>query len=55
MGGEALGSLKAQRPSVGECEGGEVGMCGCMGEFPLRSRGRGDGIGGLWKGNWERG
>ena len=26
MGGEALGPVKAQFPSVGECQGGEVGV-----------------------------
>jgi len=28
-GGEALGPAKAQYPSVGECQGGEVGRAGC--------------------------
>ena len=48
MGGEALGTVKAQCPSVGECQDGEaeVGM--------LVSRGRGDGIGGFRRGNEER-
>jgi hypothetical protein len=32
-------------PSVGECEGGEEGVGGWVGEHPHRSRGRGDGIG----------
>ena len=26
MGGEALGPVEAQCPSVGECQGGEVGV-----------------------------
>ena len=28
MGGEALGPVKALCPSVGECQGGEVGVGG---------------------------
>jgi len=52
--GEALGPAKAQGPSVKECQGREVGRGGWMGEYPLRSRGPGDVIGGLWTGNWER-
>ena len=39
MGGEALGPVKAQCPSVGECQGREAGV----GE--LVSRGSGEGIG----------
>jgi hypothetical protein len=31
MGGEALGPVKVQCPSVGECQGGEEGMGGCVG------------------------
>ena len=31
MGGEALGPVKAQCPSVGECQGGERGVQECMG------------------------
>ena len=38
--GEALGSAKAQCPSVGECQGREAGV----GEHPHRSR-REDGMG----------
>jgi hypothetical protein len=29
MGGEALGHMKAQCPSVGECQGQEAGEGGC--------------------------
>jgi hypothetical protein len=38
MGGEALGSVKALCPSVGECQGQAAGVVG------LVSRGRGEGI-----------
>jgi hypothetical protein len=38
MGGEALGLVKALFPSVGECQGREVG------EHCQRSRGRGNGF-----------
>jgi hypothetical protein len=40
MGGEALGPVKAQCPSVGGCQGGEVGVGGWLGEHPHRSRRR---------------
>ena len=37
-------------------EGGKVEVGGWVEEHPHRSRGREDGIGGLWEGrNWERG
>ena len=49
MEGEALGPVKAGCPSVGECQDREVGVGG------LVSRRRGDGIGGFWRGNQERG
>ena len=49
MGGEALGPVKAQWPSVGECQDREDGVGG------LVSRGREDRIGGFWRGNKERG
>jgi hypothetical protein len=43
MGGEALGPLKTQCPSVGEFEGGEAGVGEWVGgwvvEHPHRSRG----------------
>jgi hypothetical protein len=39
MRGEALGPVKAQCPSVGECQGREVGVDGWVGEHPHRSRG----------------
>jgi len=40
MGGEALGPAKAGPPSVGECQGGEAGRAGWVGEHPHRLRGR---------------
>jgi hypothetical protein len=40
--------MNAQCPSVGECEGVEPGVCGCVGEHLPRSRGMGDDIGGFW-------
>jgi hypothetical protein len=43
MGEEALGPVKAQCPSVGECEDGEAGVGGWVVEQPHRSRGRGMG------------
>ena len=42
-------------PSVRECQGGEMGVGGWVGEHPHRGRGSGDGIGVLQRGNWERG
>jgi hypothetical protein len=55
MGGETLGPGKASCPSVGECQGGEVGVGGRVGEYPHRSREREDGIGDFQRGNQERG
>ena len=49
MGGESLGPGKAPCPSVGERQGGEVGVGGWVGEHPHRSSGREDGIGGFQK------
>ena len=49
MGREALSSVKVLSPSVGECQGQESGVRG------LVSRGSGEGIGGFWRGNQERG
>jgi hypothetical protein len=45
MGGEALGPVKVLCPSIGECQGQEVEVCG------LVSRGREEGIGDLRRGN----
>ena len=41
MGGEALGPVKAQCPSVGECQGRKTGMDGGVGEHPHRGIGMG--------------
>jgi hypothetical protein len=43
---EALGPVMARCPSVRECEGGEVGVGGWVGE----GRRRGYGIRGFWRG-----
>jgi hypothetical protein len=53
MGGEALGPVKAQCPSVGECQGSQMGVGGWVGKHPHRSRG--DRIGGFQRENSERG
>ena len=45
MGGEALGSVKAGCPSVGEFKSGEAGVGGQVGEHPHRRR---------WKEGWDR-
>ena len=49
MAGEALGSVKVLCPSIGECQGQEVGVGG------LVSRGRREGIEGFQRGTQERG
>jgi hypothetical protein len=41
MGGETLGPMMAQCPSVGKCQGGEAGVGGWVGEHPHGSRGEG--------------
>jgi hypothetical protein len=53
MGGEAHGPVKARFLSVGECQGGEVGVDG-FGEHLHRSWVRGAGIGEFQRGNQER-
>jgi hypothetical protein len=53
--GEALDHVKAQFPSVGECQDSEVGGGGWKGDHPHRSRGRRKGIGSIQRGNQERG
>lgn len=55
MGGVVLGPVKAQCPSVGEWQGRQAGVDGCVREYPHRGRGRGDEIVGLKRGNWEGG
>jgi hypothetical protein len=49
MGGEAFGTVKVLCPSIGECQGQEVGV------GALVSRGRREGIEGFRRGNQERG
>ena len=44
MKGEDLGPLKVQSSSVGECQAGEVGVVGWVGEHPHRSREGGIGV-----------
>jgi hypothetical protein len=39
--GEALGSMKAQCPSVEECQRSEVELCGRLGKYHHRSRAMG--------------
>ena len=39
MRGEALGSGKAQCPSIKKCLGDEAGVCGRVVEHPYKSRG----------------
>jgi hypothetical protein len=48
MGGEALCPVKALCPTVGECQDQEVGV------GRLVSRDKGEGIGGVQRGNQER-
>ena len=60
MGGEALGPEKAPWSCEGlmlQCRGmvEQLGRNGWVGEHTHRSRVREDGIGGLQRGNWERG
>jgi hypothetical protein len=53
LGGEALAPGKALCPNIGECQGGEAGVIGCIGDHPHRNSERGNGIGGFYGGNWE--
>jgi hypothetical protein len=55
MGEEALGSVRAQCPSVRECKGGEAGVGRWVRAHPHRSRRRGDGIGGSLLGGIRKG
>jgi hypothetical protein len=41
VGQEAFDPVKAQCPSVGECQGGKAGVGGWLGEHSHRRRGRG--------------
>jgi hypothetical protein len=54
MGGEAQGSVKARYSIIVDYQGRDAGMRGWVGEHPNRSRGKGDGIGGLQRRNQER-
>jgi hypothetical protein len=45
MGGETLGLVRALCPSVGECQGQEMGVGGVV------SRGSREEIGSFWRGN----
>ena len=49
MEGQVLGPEKVLCSSIGECQGHKTGMGG------LVSRGRGERIGGFWRGNQGRG
>ena len=53
MRGENLGPGKDPCPSVGECQGREMGVGGLVGEHPHRSRRREHRIGGFWRGIQE--
>jgi hypothetical protein len=48
MGGNALGPVKVLCPSIGECQGQDVGVGG------LVNRGSSKGIGGFKRGNQKR-
>jgi len=48
MGKDALGSVKAKYPSVGECSGGEAGMRR-SGSTLIEAEGEGMGLGDLWR------
>ena len=55
IGGEILGSVRAQCPSVGECQGREAELVGWVGEHPHKSREREDAIKGFVKGKLGKG
>jgi hypothetical protein len=40
MGGDVLGPVKSQSPSVGECQGAEVGVSGWVGKTLMMDAGR---------------
>jgi hypothetical protein len=54
VGGEAHGPVKVRCLSEGECQDREAGVGGWVGEYPHRSRGREDSIGGFQRGNLVR-
>ena len=47
VGGEALGPVAAQCPSIGRCQGGEVVVGEQVEEHPHGGKGRGDKFGGV--------
>jgi hypothetical protein len=53
MGGESPVPVKTRGPSLGECQGGEVGGGMWVGEVSHRSRKSENEIGGLQRGNWK--
>jgi hypothetical protein len=55
LGGEILGSVEAEFPSVGECKGREAGVGRQVGRHPHRGRGMEEGVGGLWGGGTGKG
>jgi hypothetical protein len=55
MEGEALDLVNVQCTNVGECQGGEATLGGWVGEYPHRSKGRGDRIGGFHGGGPGKG
>jgi hypothetical protein len=55
MGEEALGPMKVQCSSEGECKGRKVGMGGWVGVYPHRSRRKGYGIVGFCGGKSGKG
>jgi hypothetical protein len=46
MGGEALGPVEVSYLNASECQGREAGVVGWVGEYPHRSRGKEDRMGG---------
>ena len=53
MGGEALGPVKIQCPSAGECQGGQEGVGEWVSTL-MESGGERIGWEGFQRGNWER-
>jgi hypothetical protein len=47
--------VEVQCPSIGECQCGEEGGSGGVGEHLIEAGGRADEIGELRRGNWEGG
>jgi hypothetical protein len=55
VGGATHGPEGVRCPSLGECQGGRMGVGGRVGEHPHRGRGRWDGIGVFRRGDLEGG